>query len=167
MAPVEAPVRARSPRLASASSTGSHMGRIDHRSVQRSLLCSFARRSPPSPPEYLRLKLQHRARGDLRLVGRLVPKYFGLRCHCSTRSSRGHHGLLKLPFDSSSSPAYEHGKVLPARRQETLTPVVLELASEPGAVEPNGPIFRRSQKILWGAMGWGGQWARRRVTLRS
>ena len=107
------------------------------------------------------LKLSNAVKASSDLLLDLVPKYFEPDAVAAVSGHREETTeLLKLPFDfifftgSSST-----GKVVARAAAENLTPVVLELGGQnPALVDETANIPDAAEKIVWGAMAWGGQW---------
>ena len=107
------------------------------------------------------LKLSEKLNSTSALLLALLPKYFEPEAVAAVAGHREEvTELLRLPFDfifftgSTST-----GKVIARAAAENLTPVLLELGGQnPALVDETANIRDAANKIVWGAMAWGGQW---------
>src|SRR6202140_2249968 len=91
----------------------------------------------------------------------LIPKYFDPGAVTFVAGGKEQNTeLLKLPNDFIFFTGSTFvGKIVARAAAETLTPVLLELGGmNPPVVEETANVPDASQKIVWRAMAWGGQW---------
>lgn len=95
------------------------------------------------------------------LLEQLIPRYFQPEAVTIVSGNRDAiTELLLLPFDfiffTGSVPV---GKVVMRAAAENLTPVLLELGGQnPAFVDETANLQDAAEKIVWGAVAWGGQW---------
>jgi len=107
------------------------------------------------------LKLSEALPATDELLLELIPKYLEPEALSAVVGGREVvTKLLSFPFDFIIlTGSVGVGKVVMRAAAEQLTPVLLELGGQnPAIVDETANIPDAAEKIVWGAMAWGGQW---------
>jgi aldehyde dehydrogenase (NAD+) len=107
------------------------------------------------------LKLSEALPATDELLLELIPRYFEPEAlNAVVGGKEVVTKVLTFPFDFIFlTGSVGVGKVVMRAAAENLTPVLLELGGQnPAIVDETANIPDAAQKIVWGAMAWGGQW---------